>query len=399
VSLDPDLESGMTADGRVDVMVIGAGPAGSSAAIEAARRGASVLLIDRARFPRDKVCGCCLNVEAEEAINRLGGRAKAELDSAPVLRAVELRSPRAGARLALPGGRAVSRSALDAALAAEAARHGAKVRTGLGAVATSPGDSSRRVELRGDEGVVVFEARVVIAATGLAGRIVSRERGLADRTSPGARIGLGSIVPDAGGLIEQGVIRMAIGRAGYVGAVALGDGRVDVAAALDPAFVRSHGGPGEAMGEVFLEAGFGGLGDLGCVVGTPRLTHRLSPPAAERLFVVGDAARYVEPLTGEGIAWALRTGAEAGALAAEAVRHRRWSKAFERAWSSRHALLIGRAARRCRAVAAVFRRPVTAHAAISAIDRLPRTASRIADAIARPTTRTHPSRESLGFAP
>ena len=44
-----------------DVVVVGAGPAGSMAALEIARRGPSVLLVDKARFPRYKVCGCCLN--------------------------------------------------------------------------------------------------------------------------------------------------------------------------------------------------------------------------------------------------------------------------------------------------------------------------------------------------
>ena len=47
-----------------DVVVVGAGPAGSMAALEIARRGRSVLLVDKASFPRYKVCGCCLNARA-----------------------------------------------------------------------------------------------------------------------------------------------------------------------------------------------------------------------------------------------------------------------------------------------------------------------------------------------
>ena len=55
-----------------DVVVIGAGPAGSVAAYRAATLGASVLLVDKASFPRVKVCGCCINARALAVFDRLG---------------------------------------------------------------------------------------------------------------------------------------------------------------------------------------------------------------------------------------------------------------------------------------------------------------------------------------
>ena len=55
-----------------DALVIGAGPAGSVAARELARRGCRVLLVDKATFPRPKVCGCCVNGAAIRALERLG---------------------------------------------------------------------------------------------------------------------------------------------------------------------------------------------------------------------------------------------------------------------------------------------------------------------------------------
>ena len=55
-----------------DALVIGAGPAGSVTARELARRGRRVLLVDRATFPRSKVCGGCLNGAAIRTLERLG---------------------------------------------------------------------------------------------------------------------------------------------------------------------------------------------------------------------------------------------------------------------------------------------------------------------------------------
>ncbi|HEY7428386.1 MAG TPA: FAD-dependent oxidoreductase, partial [Gemmataceae bacterium] len=55
-----------------DVVVVGAGPAGAMAAHELARRGCAVLLVDRAAFPRWKVCGCCLNGHALVTLQAAG---------------------------------------------------------------------------------------------------------------------------------------------------------------------------------------------------------------------------------------------------------------------------------------------------------------------------------------
>ena len=69
----PPLPLGEGVGGGVfDALVIGAGPAGAVAARELARRGASVLLVDKSRFPRPKVCGCCVNGAAVGTLKRHG---------------------------------------------------------------------------------------------------------------------------------------------------------------------------------------------------------------------------------------------------------------------------------------------------------------------------------------
>src|SRR5262245_37868697 len=103
-----------------DVAVVGAGPAGSVAAAELARRRASVLLVEAATLPRPKVCGCCLNGGGLAAVEAAG------LSGVPAgLRAVPVARFRLGAggrraEVPLPTGVAVSREAFDTELAREA---------------------------------------------------------------------------------------------------------------------------------------------------------------------------------------------------------------------------------------------------------------------------------------
>ncbi len=99
-----------------DAAVVGAGPAGAVAARELARRGRSVLLIDKATFPRWKVCGCCLNGSALDTLAAVGlGDLPARCGAVPLER-VRLEAGGRGAELPLPGGVALSREAFDAAL-------------------------------------------------------------------------------------------------------------------------------------------------------------------------------------------------------------------------------------------------------------------------------------------
>ncbi|HEX5270848.1 MAG TPA: FAD-dependent oxidoreductase, partial [Gemmataceae bacterium] len=107
------------------VVVVGAGPAGALAARELARRGLAVLLVDRATFPRWKVCGCCLNVRALATLAAAGlGALAARLGAVPLLD-VLLAGRGCRARVALPDGAVLSRTALDAALVGEAVCAGA----------------------------------------------------------------------------------------------------------------------------------------------------------------------------------------------------------------------------------------------------------------------------------
>src|SRR5262245_35586011 len=114
----------MTDHEEWDAVVVGAGPAGSVTARELARGGARVLLVDKATFPRPKVCGCCLNRATLAALDAVGlGHVPSRCGAVPLDR-VKLAAGRLSAEVRLPGGVAVSREAFDAALVEEAVKVG-----------------------------------------------------------------------------------------------------------------------------------------------------------------------------------------------------------------------------------------------------------------------------------
>ena len=106
-----------------DIAVIGAGPAGSCAAIAAARAGARVVLVDRSTMPRAKVCGCCLAASGVASLEGAGA-GEALADAVP-LRAIRVTSGARAMTLAREAGVAIGREELDARLVALARRAGA----------------------------------------------------------------------------------------------------------------------------------------------------------------------------------------------------------------------------------------------------------------------------------
>src|SRR5262249_5247946 len=125
VMLPATLSLGAAASRDWDCVVVGAGPAGALAARELVLRGVSVLLVDRADFPRWKVCGCCLNARALGVLAAVGlGGLTRKCGSVP-LSELHLAVAGGSARLPLPEGVALSREAFDTALVRAALAQGA----------------------------------------------------------------------------------------------------------------------------------------------------------------------------------------------------------------------------------------------------------------------------------
>jgi len=370
-----------------DVAVVGAGPAGAMAARELAKLGAQVLLVDKASFPRQKVCGCCLNRCSLSTLRSVGLEDLTERLGAVSVDRFDLAVSSRHARLRLPARTSVSREAFDAALVAAAIESGAAFLPETRARLGSSNADSRQLVLSQKAQACTISASVLVAADGLAGQLLGKDSSISVRIRPKSRIGAGVVTRTDDDAYEPGRIYMACDSGGYVGLVRLEDGRLDIASALDPALVKRSGGLGPAVEQIIAEAGFPPLRDLADADwrGTPLLTRRVVPPACHRAFAIGDAAGYAEPFTGEGIAWALAAGASVAPLAHQAAS--RWQPSLIDEWSRECRRLFRRKQWICLAIAKALRHKTLTRAVVTALSRAPMLATPIVRLLDRPARR------------
>lgn len=378
--IDATLTPSAAADRHWDAVVIGAGPAGSAAAIRLARAGRHVLLVDRATMPREKVCGCCLSPTALAELEGLDALTACAVRPVP-LESVQLASGGKAARLPLAGA-TLSREALDTTLVAQAINAGADwlPQTTI----TSITEAADRVLLTirpatAPPASLTLEAQHAVIATGLADHVRIETTGASPHRprrretrrliAAKSRIGVGLTLPAAASDLAAGELVMAVGRDGYVGIVRLEDGRIDIAAAIEPQAVARAGRPHAAIAALLAE-GLAGAGlqlDVAAVNdahvrATPALTHRTALVAGSqgRLCRIGDAAGYVEPFTGEGMGWALVSGR----LLAEAIVGGSSPAEIAAAFARGHDAFFASHHARCRRVALAVRHPWLVGAAI-----------------------------------
>jgi len=277
----------------------------------------------------------------------------------------------------LPDGLAVTRGALDAALADEAVRAGAVLQTETLALVIDEHEEPsiegwRHVALQPRNGApTTVRARVILASDGLSHGSLRECVSMRSLLDPRARVGVGGVLPPGSLKAAPGTITMAIARHGYVGVVEVEGGAINVAAAMDPGFLKTHAGAAAAVAALLAEAGVASDRRLSAAEwnGTIPLTRRLPVPAARRLFVLGDAAGYVEPFTGEGMAWALAAAEAVVPLTLRAVEE--WREAMAAEWVAEYARRVGREQRWCRAIAGGLRRPRLASAVVGLLARQP----------------------------
>jgi len=352
-----DLQSNLPR--RWEIIVIGAGPAGAVSALLLARRGKKVLLIDRASFPRSKVCGCCLNVKTlkymrlaglDELLHNLGAVSISRLKLCTASSALDL---------ALPAGLSLSREALDNGIIEEAKAAGVcflpETNALVGRCCNTDEQTSREVTISCTDKSATkstaktLEAQCVLVADGLNGQALSH---LAEpegelfkpQINKSSRVGAGTMieVPSSEeNCYKSGTIYMALHKNGYVGVVQTEKNKVDLAGAFDTSFMRHCGSPQKAARQILLGAGLPYLPafDQGHWLGTAPFTRRRRKVSAERLFILGDAASYGEPFTGEGIAWAVKSALLVVPLAEAAVE--RWEKKLENSWQQKQVQSIG----------------------------------------------------------
>jgi len=291
---------------RWDVVVVGGGPAGAACAAAARRAAPSarVLILDRADFPRDKVCGDGIAPEALDVLAGLGVDPAALTDGYPVVPRLRLRSP-GGAEVERAMHRPASvvpRAVFDARLLTAALASGADFRR----------LTVRRIDVHPTHVDVdgALTASVVVGADG-AESVVRRMAGLVPNRAQHTAIAIRGYAPQPPDTDGVQVITTTEQRwPAYAWSFPLGDGRANV-------------GYGELVSSRVTRGGLlAGLERLLPGVDAAGLkAHRLPLSTGRprqpdgRVLLAGDAASLINPLTGEGIFYAVLSGALAGAAA------------------------------------------------------------------------------------
>jgi geranylgeranyl reductase family protein len=311
---------------RADVVVVGAGPAGSSAAAWAARAGREVLVIDSAQFPRDKACGDGLTPRAVAELERLG--LGGWLDGRIRHHGLRMSGFGADVEIRWPGpsfpstSSAVPRTELDDRIRMVAADEGAKMLLGAKVVDAQRDSRGRVTALVLDDGTEIGVDTLIVAdgARSTLGRVLGRRWHQETVYAVAIRGYVGTARASEPWLTSHLELRSPEGEVlpGYGWIFPLGNGEVNIgvgalATAKRPADVRLPRLMSYYAGLRRQEWGFTGEPRAGLSALLP-MGGAVSGVAGPNWMLIGDAAACVNPLNGEGIDYGLETGRLAAEL-------------------------------------------------------------------------------------
>jgi flavin-dependent dehydrogenase len=333
----------------LDVLVIGAGPAGASTAQRLAREGLSVLLVEKSVFPRRKVCGEFISAPTWPLLESLGvGEALSAHAGPPVHRVgffageTVLDSPMPPGTGAPRWGRALGRQVLDTALLQAATRSGAQLRQPAAVAAITREGRYHRVTLEsGRGGREAVLARVVVDSHGSWERMPGEQR----TARPSDLLGFKARFADA--RLAAGLMPLVLFPGGYGGLVESDSGLVSFSCCIRRDTLRAiracHGSAGEAVANHAMRHCRGLREALdGARLERPWLAAGPIRPGIRSLhqdgiFRAGNAAGEAHPLIAEGITMAIQSGflLAQGILAGGDLSDRALADAggaYERAW-------------------------------------------------------------------
>ena len=337
-----------------DAAIVGAGPAGSAAAIALAQRGYAVMLVDKQQFPREKLCGDFVNPINWPIFRELGveervlAQPHAEVTGFRITSCagVEAEALFSSTTQQPEFGLGLRREHLDQVLLERARSLGVTVHLGGRIENLARSAEGWRLQAECDES---WQARILIGADGR-NSWVARQLGMNTRVATQGRC-VGFQVRLQSPAVLAGKVEIHLFPGGYAGLIGLGDGTINLGLSIDKQML-----PPERLGEFLLTK---------CLPQNPylkKLLHRSTSAGEFRsaypvyfrrrrcitsgALLVGDAARVSEPVTGEGIYFAMRSGLLAAETIDEALAYgdssakylRRYEQKCNQLFRARYAL-------------------------------------------------------------
>ena len=329
-----------------DVLIVGGGLAGCSAAIHLARAGVSVLLLERGTYPAHKLCGEFLSVETTGAFERLGVLPAIQAAGAQPISRILMTTPSgASLRQDLPGtALGFSRYRLDEILFHQARSVGADAREGV-SVLNVTGDLGQgfRVETTAGQ----FAARVVLGAYGKKAPLdakLGREPDAWNAPFVGYK-------EHCMGFDLPGVVEVHLFPGGYCGLAQVEDGSINVCWIARRQVVTAAGGNRERATHETLSQNPALAARLAALTPVPGTLRAIGGVTLARkgvfqggVAMIGDTAQMIAPFCGDGMGMALRTGEIIAPLASQFLSgnltQEQFQNAYARQWREEFSLRL-----------------------------------------------------------
>lgn len=307
-----------------DVAIVGAGPGGSATAHFLAQRGLDVLLLDRSDFPRDKTCGDGLTPRALRVLDAMGILGQVSQRGYPIggYEVVAPNGKTTTARItSQPAALVVPRLTLDELILRTAIASGARFEPRVTVTRIEPSRSNVTVHADAH----TFQARTCVIASGAATSVLTRSGILAGQ--PRAMLAARAYVEHATAADTFQLLFGGVPQPGYGWIFPVDASTANVGVGFLPR------GKHTTASQVYARWAHGRFGrQSGPLRGYPiRVDFLRAPTVAERTLLVGEAAGLVNPLTGEGIDYAL----ESGHIAAQHILAERPPRAYHEALHER----------------------------------------------------------------
>ncbi len=348
---------------QTDVLVLGGGPAGSTAAALLAGRGVRTILADRDLFPRDKLCGEFLSYDAIPILDFLGVTDRIAMAGATTIECCIITGTLGSFEFPLPlAARGVSRLLLDKTLLDRARQSGAEVMEGWTGESIARQGDRTEVELsdQTQSRRLIIEAAVVIGAWGRWGRFDQKLGRSFVHERARRHFGFKRHYEQRAG--DLGAIRLYSFDQGYLGVSPIEGGQTNICGLVHASRIeRMKGGWQGFVDRISLERPL--LRELYSREATQKdflssepVIFRAKSPIEQGLFLVGDAAGLIDPLTGNGMAMAIQSGLVAADAILDFLQHGKDRAASEQRylaayrsmflprirWSRRAAFLLSR---------------------------------------------------------